>query len=379
MLLRKYFRGVKIKYKKFEILNILDKTVFYSFHAFISIFKLKKEMNFFIDKKNIKNIIIIRTGGIGDALLAVPFFRKLKQEFPKSEISIITSKRNNVIIKYLSRELKFHKVFLIEKDLLKVFKNKYDVVFNLDQSKYNHITPVTTSLIRSKYKIGYDIRLRAQLYTHKVVYKHEDYESECMLKQLRFFNIPVDFNSDDLLLKKELFSDSLLKFNLKKNFIALGLGGLNPQNRLPKKTIRQVLLWLGKTNKQIVFFGSGQEREYIEELKKGIHGNFVNLCGKTSFQESFNLFSKADVFFGYDGGTLHMAVVSGCRTVSIWGPSLFQKWAPRGKNHTYIKEDLPCQPCVYGRFPVFKKCPYEMFCLTDIHSKDIIKELGALL
>ena len=122
MLLRKYFRGVKIKYKKFEILNILDKTVFYSFHAFISIFKLKKEMNFFIDKKNIKNIIIIRTGGIGDALLAVPFFRKLKQEFPKSEISIITSKRNNVIIKYLSRELKFHKVFLIEKDLLKVFE-----------------------------------------------------------------------------------------------------------------------------------------------------------------------------------------------------------------------------------------------------------------
>ena len=85
------------------------------------------------------------------------------------------------------------------------------------------------------------------------------------------------------------------------------------------------------------------------------------------------------MFFGYDGGTLHMAAVAGCPTVSIWGPSLFEKWSPKGKNHAFVKKEFPCQPCVYGRFPVFKKCSYEMKCLCDISSIEIISKIKELL
>ena len=379
MLLRKYFRGVKIKHGNFEKLNIFDKTIFKLLYFIILAIKPRKKTSFYIEKNSINNVLVLRPGGIGDTLLTIPFFRELKKNMPGVKIDVIASKRNKKTLEFLSNEFEFKNIFLIEKDLCRFTKKKYDVVFNLDQSKYEYITPVVTSLIKSKFKVGYDIRSRAKLYTHKTVFKHEEYEAQCMLNQLAFLRINKKFQSEDLLLKKVLLKDSLKKFELKESFIALGLGCLNPQNRLPEKTIKEIIEYLGVTGKQIVFFGSENEYSYIDKLKKGVKGDFFNLSGKTSLKETLSLLSHAKLFFGYDGGTLHMAVASGCPTISVWGPSLFEKWFPRGKSHKFIKKDLPCQPCVYGRFPVFKKCPYNKNCLNDMNKSEIINELKELL
>ena len=122
--------------------------------------------------------------------------------------------------------------------------------------------------------------------------------------------------------------------------------------------------------------GSDDDSAEVESLMPGFDGHIVNLCGKTSLKESFGVLSHAGVFFGYDAGPLHMAVASGCKTVSIWGPSLFDKWAPQfSDRHSFVRKDLACQPCLTGRFPIFVGCPFGLECLRSLTAEEIVDKI----
>ncbi len=49
---------------------------------------------------NLKRILIMRWDAIGDMVVCLPFFRKIRDLFPESEIGIVVSKRNNSLLKY---------------------------------------------------------------------------------------------------------------------------------------------------------------------------------------------------------------------------------------------------------------------------------------
>jgi len=52
-----------------------------------------------LNKKEIKRILIIRLGKIGDVLLSTPLIRNLRKNFPNAHIAYITGKRAAPILK----------------------------------------------------------------------------------------------------------------------------------------------------------------------------------------------------------------------------------------------------------------------------------------
>jgi len=369
-----------MKHGKFERVNILDKTIFKLLYHILELSPTKKLNTYYLNTRTIKNILVIRTGGIGDVLLTLPFFRTIKQEFPNVNIDIICMKRNINMVRIIDREIKFKNIYLIDKDFLAYILNKYDVIFNLDQSKYDYITPVLVKLLNGESKIGYDIKNRAIFYTHKVVYLHQEYETQSILNQLKYFKINKKIKEDDLIIKNKRFFHSKNRlqklYNIKNDYIIISIGGLNPQNKLPNNVLIDVLNSIANKY-NVVFIGSKQDKIDVCKIIKSMERDiFINLCGETSLVESLSLLKNANLFIGYDGGPLHMAVSVGCKTLSIWGPSLFQKWSPKNKEkNVFVKTFLPCQPCIYGRFPNFEKCPYNQKCLKDLKTEDIISKL----
>ncbi len=59
------------------------------------------------ESANLKRILIMRWDAIGDMVVCLPLFRKIRDLFPEAEVGIVVSRRNNSLLKY---EYGFHTI-----------------------------------------------------------------------------------------------------------------------------------------------------------------------------------------------------------------------------------------------------------------------------
>ena len=376
-----------MKHGRFEPVNLLDQSLFRGLFEGLRMFRPRFGGSYSLDVDGVRRILVVRPGGLGDLLLALPLFRRLKETFPAASIDLLCMKRNAGLARIVDEELGFGRLLLLERDVSLLLRGKYDLAISLDQSKYQFIIPALMGMLSARIKIGYDIGRRGRFCTHPVVYRHDEHEAQCSVNGLRFFGLEPRVVAEDLLLKKlPEFGAAALPV-LERNhlesgqYVACSFGGLNPQNKLPEQTIRALLALLCReAGLPLVVLGGPADFAETDRLCTGVEGKVLNLCGQTSLRETIGLLSRAAVFFGYDGGPLHMAVAAGCKTVSVWGPSLFEKWAPRfSSRHVFVKRELACQPCLTGRFPVFAGCPFDFECLKSITAEEIAEKIQGQL
>jgi ADP-heptose:LPS heptosyltransferase len=368
-----------MRHERFEPINLLDKTLFLALFHGQKIFRPCQESPYSLDVNGVHRILVIRPGGLGDMLLALPFFRRLKKLFPEAVVDLVCMKRNVDTARILDDELGFNRLLLLERDAFTLWRSRYDLAISLDQSKYRYIVPSLMGMIHARIKVGYDIGDRTRFCTHRVVYRHDEHEAQSSLNILKFFGPDPTVSENDLLLDGILAMRDEARPLLEKNglvaggFIACSFGGLNPQNKLPDRTARVLLeLLKQRPGMPLAVLGGAADYAEAERLHAGIDNNVLNLCGQTTLRQTLGLLGHAALFFGYDGGPLHMAVAAGCPTVSVWGPSLFDKWAPTlSTRHVFVKRQLACQPCLNGRFPIFAGCPHGLECLNSLSADEI--------
>ena len=92
--------------------------------------------------------------------------------------------------------------------------------------------------------------------------------------------------------------------------------------------------------------------------------------GKTSLAESAAIVSRTAVLISGDSGVLHIGVGLGRATVSLFGPGISEKWAPRGAHHRAISRGYDCSPCTrYGYTP---RCLHAARCIRDITVAEVL-------
>jgi ADP-heptose:LPS heptosyltransferase len=74
--------------------------------------------------------------------------------------------------------------------------------------------------------------------------------------------------------------------------------------------------------------------------------------------------NRSQLLISGDSGVLHLGVGLGTPTVSLFGPGIADKWAPRGEQHIVINHKLPCSPGT--RFGTTPPCPIGAKCIQDI-------------
>ena len=106
----------------------------------------------------------------------------------------------------------------------------------------------------------------------------------------------------------------------------------------------------GAADRQVVFVGSGAERESYEPLARA-HGA-INLCGQTSLQQAWGVLAGADAVYTTDNGLMHMAGAVGVRVVGVFGPTHPRRKAPPGARWVWAAEDrYDPRYELYGRVP----------------------------
>lgn len=279
-----------------------------------------------IDKEQIKKILIIRPGGIGDYLLNIPSFKAVRKLFPQAKIDIFLFKRSFPSLSFYDD---FDKKTIIDKpvNLLKFILSNKDYDLTIDFDQHRKIPSILTILSKSKIRIGFHNKGKEKAYNYSFPYKEGVYEAENFVNLLK----PIGFNRR---LKEE---DLMLIKNHKRDKKSIGIyaAAMKIKNRLPIHKWKEIIEKIGK-DKTFYFIGSKEDKERYDELESQLSGFKIERSdGKLSLKESLELVSKLSILYSEDGGVYHMAVCTGTPTVSYWlhGEKNMMTWkGPFGKH-----------------------------------------------
>ena len=316
-----------------------------------------------------KRIIISRTDNLGDVILTLPMAGILKQEIPGCYILFLGKKYTKPLVDACEFVDEF-----VDWDELKQMLDAG--CWMLDNEKFQadvilHVFPVReiqklAKTAKIPLRIGTSHRWYSWLYCNKLVHysrkKSNLHEAQLNLKLLEPLGITKEFSLSEIpnyygLTKlmssrthelpssptHQLTSSSTHQFNLI----------LHPKS---KGSARE---WgLDNFSKLISFFPEDKFRIFItgtqEEgaLMSGFldqhKDRITDMTGKLSLAELLEFINSCDGLVAASTGPLHIAAALGKRAIGIYAPMrpIFPKrWAPLGKNATFLVLDKKCDAC----------------------------------
>ncbi len=333
------------------------------------------EINHKLD--TINSLLLIRPGGIGDAVLLAPAIRSIKKHHPNIHITILAEKRNAGVFPLISG---INRLLCYDRpgEFVQALQGSYDVVIDTEQS--HRLSAVVARLVSAPVKIGFDTNERRRMFTNSIPYSHEDYEALSFAHLLEPLGIEagrVEMGAPFLSIPDTASGKAagLLKALHNQPFVAVFPGASIPERRWGAERFRRVADMLSGFGIKTVVVGGKEDRQQSEVIVGG--GAGLNLAGLTSLAETAAVIQRSALLLSGDSGVLHIAVGLGVPTVSLFGPGRAKKWAPRGERHIVINRELPCSPCTtFGTTP---PCPIDARCMRDISVDEVVNAVTMLL
>lgn len=320
--------------------------------------------------EKIGTILLIRPGGIGDAVLLIPVVQALKEKYPAAIITILAECRNSAVFALcadVDRVLRYDR----PDELLSSIRGDYDLV--IDTEQWHRLSAVVARLTRAPLLIGYATNERSRLFNCPIPYSHDDYELES------FFNLAAPLGIQQRRVPQRFLeipaiaadnASRLLADLDGTDYVVIFPGASIAERRWGADRFHRVAELLAAFGIHAVVVGGNEDRQQGEVI---VAEGGLNLAGLTSLVETAAIIDKSALLVSGDSGVLHIAVGLGKPTVSLFGPGRASKWAPRGERHVVINKGLPCSPCTtYGTTP---PCPINVQCMRDITVDEVFNAI----
>jgi lipopolysaccharide heptosyltransferase II len=322
------------------------------------------------------SILLIRPGGIGDAVHLIPTVIALKNIYPDADIDILAEKRNSAIFR-LCPQVRTLFNYDMPVELFAALRGKYDVV--IDTEQWHRLSAVVSRLIRAKIRIGFGTNERSRLFNSPIPYSHDEYEAGSFLRLLEPLKcqIPIEVEVPWLIVPSNAAArvDELLKAVAGKRFVTIFPGASIKERRWGADRFKSLAKLLTEQGVPIVVVGSDEDSEDGDEIVRGFSG--INIAGKTSLLETAAAIDRCAVLVSGDSGILHIGVALGISTVSMFGSGIAQKWAPRGANNIVLNKHLSCSPCT--KFGYTPECSSGVECISAIRPEEVHSAVISLL
>ena len=329
-------------------------------------------------------ILIIHTAFIGDIVLSTPLIKKIKDTYPDSDITYVTTPSGEAILKnnpHLNNIIVYDKrgehkgisgVWQLGKRL------RYEN-FNMVITPHRYLrSSILSWLSRSPIRKGYDIASGSCLFTEKIKYDRTKHEVDKLLS----FVAPENKKRYEIELypgeKEKMKGDNLWKENLleDKKVVVLAPGSKWFTKQWPVEYFNKLAKSLKKlSNVRLIVVGGKDEINLPIEKE-----NIIDMRGKTSLLELADILSRADVVVTNDSSPIHIAsAFKKPRIFALFGPTIekfgFFPWSLNSK--VFQVDGLKCRPCgIHGG----KSCPEKHFkCMRDILPEEVFNEIKEYL
>lgn len=304
---------------------------------------------------DMKNILAINFGGIGDEIFFLPTLISLKKAFPNSKITLALEPRSksvkdltDIIDDLILIDVKGkNKYAQMLKLLWQARQGKFDLVVS---SGGNKLISILLFLTGIKERCGYDTgALSRILLTHPMKLNKNQYACKMyhdLIREVTDINTELpEVNVE----RKEKFQNSVL--------IHPGVSKLSVQKgcikTVPAETWAKTIDLLVAEGKKVILVGGPDDKECIETILSTVRTqNFENLYGTTkSLKDLAVLISSAEKFLCSDSAPLHVAVALHTKTYVIFGPTDVNALIPQTDSVVPIMANDKCElkPCLWAR------------------------------
>ena len=316
-----------------------------------------------------KKVLVYRHGSIGDTVMALPCFHKIRESYPDATITLLTNRPFTVkeapLESILGKSYFFDQVIAypgatrnilaIIRLLIRLWLLKIDVVIDLTVSKVpNRVSRdlLFFKLAGVKQFIGFPINDEHLDLDIDPTTGCIEWEAKRLARRI------VDLGHIDLSRSQywdlrltnteEAEADRLLEVFTNSPIVAISLGtkasskdwGLDNWLTLLNRLNTSLGTW------NLVIIGAPDEQSVAEQCMQVWQGASLSLCGQTTARVSAAVLRQATLFVGHDSGPMHLAGCVGTPCVAIFSArNLPNQWFPRGDNNRILYHRTECAGC----------------------------------
>jgi ADP-heptose:LPS heptosyltransferase len=300
--------------------------------------------------ENIKRVLVIRCGALGETIFALPVIEALRQQYGENiEIDWVGTPAASALFKLDPRinhifHLKHRRFPIIlskEKRTIIEYSKKhpYDILINLESGHIFY--PLVEKIVAThKYGMPYN-QIRALPNPHAIDSLKTMYEG-IIDPTIMENSYPILYGAESALVQQ--------KFNLPSHYIVI-----NPSTSHHRKFTHRAwpseywkeLINLLAPRYQLVIIGGKGEEKFFESLLP-YPPSVIDLVGKSTLPELITLIREAEAIITADTGPSHIASAVNTRTFALFGPSNPKGTGPYPTpfNHIHIiSKNLDCSPC----------------------------------
>lgn len=331
----------------------------------------------------IKKILIINLGGMGDLLLSLAGIKALKGYYPESEIVLLTIERAKAVAqeyKCFNRVYSFSPGFFpLCKTLFLLRRMSFDLAINmrtLVSCKSALKMAFLFSIISPGYSAGRDTGGRGGFLDIKV---KEDTigtlpEYQYDLDTVKALGIPAEFALPEIPVFPEdsaYIDDFLVSNKISKKDMIIAVNPFAPWQAKcwPIENFARLIKILKKEFPcKIIITGSREDTAKALRLKELARVELASAVGKTTFRQLADLIKRCSLYITNDTGPMHMAAILQVPLVALFGGGYLKRFDPRNitDKAVVLHKGVDCSPCN-------KKGCNSLKCLKEITPDDVIR------
>ena len=342
----------------------------------------------------------MQTAFLGDLLLAIPLFKRLRQLKPNSPIICVCRKgvgdilfQLGVIDQYLEINKGSNDSYEVLQKSLKAIHFEWIVC-----PHESFRSALFCFKLNANVKIGFkkwwnffvfdSMPLRDIAFPESIrqlsILREQDSDLDLLLKKIkagRSLNKPIDgCNLTNLpewakLQVLEKVKKWPMPLALEERFVCIFPGSVWNTKKWIETGFRDVGIALSRQGIQIVWMGAKDEEIVCQKLESQVEGS-ISLAGRTSLAQSLVILSRALAVLSNDSGGQHLAAVVDVPTVTIFGPTILQLgYRPCSTRSAIVQNaTLKCRPCgKHGH----EKCPLGTHeCMQSISPSQVMEVLS---
>jgi len=268
----------------------------------------------------IRRILAVVHGGIGDRLMTLPALRFLREKYADAVMHVVWCGEA------LPVEGEFNSMEVVGKnDLfgqLRIMRKEWDLLFVNSIGAHSAVTEIASAFSGISLRIG-PMRVEGGIsaYNHAYYVPHNEHVTA----------INMTAASGERYTHPFPYPIKTLSHNVEKESFVLLHVGCRPaykgyeKNRWPLENFRKLAVKIQSEMKKKVVVIIGPDEEFMKE-KVGKWG--VEIVRHLSLKELFEIICKANLLIGNDSGPSHIAAAVGTPEIILFGPSDPRRSAP---------------------------------------------------
>jgi ADP-heptose:LPS heptosyltransferase len=331
-----------------------------------------------IPREDIRKILVIKFGGLGDVFLSTIIIASLKNHFSSARLDYLVKKEGREAIVHDNRVSSVFELDTESASMVSVFRHvrqqRYDVVIDLFG---NPRSAVITFLSGAKYRVGLDYGWRQYLYSIVgEAQRGKLHGAEVNLQALKAMGVPIvdaslqyHFSKDDIAYGERIWKEN----NLGGTFV-IGIlpAGSWPSKRCEPEKFAAIASALARRYNARVLVVWGPADESDARAISGLCGEVATLAPRALLSQNLSLLSRCSAIVANDSGPMHIASAFNVPILCLYGPTYPE--GPHGTIHEWVRnEGLDCLECNHLH------CPIQHQCMRDLPLDAVMEKFERML